>query len=138
MSTTSTANTIASHAGLERVLKAVAALKGSFKSISNIKDASNIVALFGVMAMVTVAARKLESGEASFAVEWTALCGIAVLGFWLMARLVAPVLELIKSCYKVYIAYLREKTNEEAFFEAARSDPRLMREIAAARVRSEG
>jgi hypothetical protein len=135
-STTTTSST-ATHAGLERVLKAATAFAGSFKSISNIKDASNIVALFGVMALVTVAARELENGDTTFAVEWTALCGIAVLGFWLLARLVAPVLMFVKSSFKTYVAYLRERSNEDAFFEAARNDPRLMREVMAARTRFE-
>jgi hypothetical protein len=137
MSTTSTISPAATHAGLERVLTAASSLADSFKSLSNVKDASNIIALFGVMAMVTVAARKLESGETTFAVEWTALCAIAVLGFWLSARLVAPVLVSIKTGFTRYAAYRSEKANEDAFVEAARNDPRLMRDIAAARGRYE-
>jgi hypothetical protein len=132
-----TTTSITTHAGLERVLNAATAFAGSFKSISNIKDASNIVALFGVMALVTVAARELESGETTFAVEWTALCGIAVLGFWLLARLVAPALEFFKSTWMAFVTHMREKSNEDAFFEAARKDSRLMREIMAAKSRSE-
>jgi hypothetical protein len=90
------------------------------------------------MTLVTVASRKLENGETSFAVEWTALFGIAVLGFWLLARLLEPLLATVKSGFNTYAAYLREKSNEDAFFEAARKDSRLMREIMAARSRSEG
>ncbi len=137
MSTTSTTTPAATHAGLERVLAAASSLADSFKSLSNVKDVSNIIALFGVMAMVTVAARKLEGGETTFAVEWTALCAIAVLGFWLSARLVAPVLVLIKTGFTTYVAYRSEMANENAFVEAARNDPRLMRDIAAARGRYE-
>jgi hypothetical protein len=137
MSTTSTTTPAATHAGLERVLTAASSLADSFKSLSNVEDASNIIALFGVMAMVTVAARKLEGGETTFAVEWTALCAIAVLGFWLSARLVAPVLVLIKTSFTRYAAYRSERANEDAFVEAARNDPRLMRDIAAARGRYE-
>jgi hypothetical protein len=137
MSTTSTTTPVATHPGLERVLAAASSLAVSFKSLSNVKDASNIIALFGVMAMVTVAARKLEGGETTFAVEWTALCAIAVLGFWLSARLVAPVLVSIKTGFTRYAAYRSEKANEDAFVEAARNDPRLMRDIAAARGRYE-
>jgi hypothetical protein len=137
MSTTSTTTPVAAHAGLERMLAAASSLAGSFKSLSNVKDASNIIALFGVMAMVTVAARKLENGETSFAVEWTALCAIAVLGFWLLAKLVAPVLVLIKTSFATYAAYRSEMANEDAFVEAAKRDPRLMRDIAAARGRYE-
>jgi hypothetical protein len=137
MSTTSTTTPAATHAGLDRVLEATSSLAGSFKSLSNVKDASNIIALFGVMAMVTVAARKLEGGETTFAVEWTALCAIAVLGFWLLAKLVAPMLVLIKTSFTTYAAYRSEMANEDAFVEAARRDPRLMRDIAAARGRYE-
>ncbi len=137
MSTSSTTTPVATHAGLERMLAAASSLTGSFKSLSNVKDASNIIALFGVMAMVTVAARKLENGETTFAVEWTALCAIAVLGFWLTARLVAPVLVLIKTGLTTYAAYRSEKANEDAFVEAVRNDPRLMRDFAAARGRYE-
>jgi hypothetical protein len=137
MSTSSTTTPVATHAGLERMLAAGSLLAGSFKSLSNLKDASNIIALFGVMAMVTVAARKLENGETTFAVEWTALCAIAVLGFWLSARLVAPVLRLIKTGFTTYATYRSEKANEDAFVEAARNDPRLMRDFAAARGRHE-
>jgi hypothetical protein len=139
MSTTTTPTTsIASHAGLERILKAGASVTKSAKALSNVKDASNIIALIGVMTLVTFTARKLENGETSFAVEWTALFGIAVLGFWLLARLLEPALAMVKSGFKTYGAYLREKSNEDAFFEAARKDSRLMREILAAKSRSEG
>jgi hypothetical protein len=138
MSTTSTSTTsIASHAGLERILSAGTSIAKSIKSLSNVKDAANIIALIGVMTLVTVASRKLENGETSFAVEWTALFGIAVLGFWLLARLLEPLLTIVKSGFKTYTAYLREKSNEDAFFEAARNDSRLMREIVAAKSRSE-
>jgi hypothetical protein len=132
MSTTS----FPTHAGLERVLKAGASVKGSVKALSNVADVANIVALFGVTALVTVVARHLESGEASFAVEWAMLFAIGVLGFWILARLVAPLLEMTKSGYKKYVAYRIEKMNDDAFFEAARRDPRLMREISAAQSRA--
>jgi hypothetical protein len=138
MSTTSTSTSIASHAGLERILNAGASVAKSIKSLSNVKDAANMIALVGVMTLVTVASRKLENGETSFAVEWTALFGIAVLGFWLLARLLEPLLATVKSAFNTYAVYLREKSNEDAFFEAARKDSRLMREIMAARSRSEG
>jgi hypothetical protein len=139
MSTTTTSTTsIASHAGLERILNAGTSIATSVKSLSNVKDAANIIALVGVMTLVTVASRRLENGETSFAVEWTALFGIAVLGFWLLARVLEPLLAMLKSGFKTYAAYLREKSNEDAFFEAARKDSRLMREIMAARSRSEG
>jgi hypothetical protein len=138
MSTTSTSTSIASHAGLERILNAGTSVATSIKSLSNVKDAANLIALVGVMTLVTVASRKLENGETSFAVEWTALFGIAVLGFWVLARLLEPLLAVLKSGFKTYAAYLREKSNEDAFFEAARKDSRLMREILAAKGRSEG
>jgi hypothetical protein len=138
MSTTSTSTSIASHAGLERILNAGTSVATSIKSLSNVKDAANLIALVGVMTLVTVASRKLENGETSFAVEWTALFGIAVLGFWVLARLLEPLLAMLKSGFKTYAAYLREKSNEDAFFEAARKDSRLMREILAAQGRSEG
>jgi hypothetical protein len=139
MSTTSTTTTsVASHAGLERILNAGTSIATSVKSLSNVKDLANIIALVGVMTLVTVASRELENGETSFAVEWTALFGIAVLGFWFLARLLEPALAMVKSGLKTYAAYRHEKSNEDAFFEAARNDSRLMREIMAAKGRAEG
>jgi hypothetical protein len=138
MSTTSTTTpSIVSHAGLDRLLNTGASITKSLKTLSNVKDAANIIALVGVMTLVTVASRKLENGETSFAVEWTALFGVAVLSFWLLSRLLEPALTIVKSGFKTYAAYLREKSNEDAFFEAARKDSRLMREIMAAKTRAE-
>jgi hypothetical protein len=125
------------HIGLERILNGSSAAVHTLHAVTKKKYLGKGAIAVGIIAAVTYVGRQVDLGNDGFLAQWIAQCLIAGMAFWLLSLVVWPVIALGVRTVKSVMNYLRVKAQEDAFYAAALADPRLMRDLQAAKTRAE-
>ena len=126
------------HPGVKRLEAAAAAISDIQQNFSSARTLATMLLAAVVAAFVVIADRLIDTwADGHLLAAWVALWAVAFAAIGLLAPVAKQTARNIIDSYKAYALRSNNAREEEAFWQSALNDPRVMAEYQAAKLRGE-
>lgn len=126
------------HPGVQRMEAAAAAISDMQKNFNSARTLATMLLAAVVAAFVVIADRLIDTwADGHLLMAWVALWAVAFTAIGLLAPVAKQTARNMIASYKAYALRSANTREEDAFWQSALNDPRVMAEYQAAKLRAE-